>query len=127
MKLRYTIMYVPDVAKAVLFYRDAFGLEIGMQHEGGDYAEMETGVTRLAFSSVELMRKIGKNPGTPDPKAPVFEIAFETDDVTGSLETAIAAGATLLLPATQQPWGQTIAYVSDLNGYLVEICSPVSP
>ncbi|MCB1833914.1 MAG: hypothetical protein KDH19_10850 [Geminicoccaceae bacterium] len=25
----------------------------------------------------------------------------------------------------QEPWGQTTAYVTDLNGFLVEICSPV--
>ncbi|MFO0110274.1 MAG: VOC family protein, partial [Alphaproteobacteria bacterium] len=25
----------------------------------------------------------------------------------------------------QKPWGQTVAYVRDLNGFLVEICSPV--
>lgn len=127
MKLKYTILYVADVPKTVAFYEVAFGLNCKMQHPGGDYAEMETGATVLAFSSHQLMNKLGKNPAAADPKAPVFEIAFETDDVEGSLEIAISAGAKLVQAANEQPWGQTISYVSDLNGYLVEICSPVSP
>ena len=24
------------------------------------------------------------------------------------------------------PWGQTIAYVADINGFLVELCTPVA-
>jgi uncharacterized glyoxalase superfamily protein PhnB len=71
------------------------------------------------------MRKLGKQPGKPDPKAPVFEVAFETTDVCAALERALAAGATLVQDARDEPWGQTTSYVSDPDGYLVEICSPV--
>jgi len=24
------------------------------------------------------------------------------------------------------PWGQTIAYVADINGFLVELCTPMA-
>jgi hypothetical protein len=27
----------------------------------------------------------------------------------------------------EKPWGQKLGYVRDLNGCLVEICSPVKP
>jgi len=79
----------------------------------------------LAFSSLNLMRQLGKHPGMADPKQPVFEIAFETDNVAASLAQAVAAGATLIKDTELMPWGQTISYVSDLNGFLIEICSPV--
>jgi lactoylglutathione lyase len=123
MIFRYTIFYVESVAATMQFYEQAFGLTKAFLHEAGDYGEMSTGQTKLAFSSRELMRSLGKNPSIADPKSPSFEIAFETDDVEASLNRAVKAGAILVMGPTRQPWGQTISYVSDINGYLVEICT----
>lgn len=125
MRFKYTILYVEDVTKSIAFFERAFGLERGMIHESGDYGELNTGGTTLAFSSQRLMKELGKSPGKADPSAPVFEIAFETDDVAASLEKARSAGAKVVQETRQEPWGQTTAYVVDDNGYLIEICSPV--
>jgi catechol 2,3-dioxygenase-like lactoylglutathione lyase family enzyme len=125
MRLRYTILYVDSPEKALAFYEQAFGLSRSMLHESGDYGELETGVTKLAFSSRKLMTELGKTPGAPDPERPVFEIAFETGDVPAALARAVAAGAILKQPARAEPWGQTTAYVVDPNGFLVEICTPI--
>lgn len=125
MILRYTILYVENVAAALDFYEKAFGLERLFLHESGDYGELATGETKLAFSSKALMNQLGKTPGTPEPKSPVFELAFETDDVAASLARAVAAGANKLRDAREEPWGQITSYVSDPFGYLVEICSPI--
>jgi lactoylglutathione lyase len=125
MIFRYTIFYVENVAATLQFYEKAFGLKTAFLHEAGDYGELDTGLTKLAFSSRALMRSLGKNPMRADPKSPSFEIALETNDVETSLAKAIAAGAVLVMEPTLQPWGQVISYVSDLDGYLVEICSPV--
>jgi uncharacterized glyoxalase superfamily protein PhnB len=123
--LRYTILYVENVAAALDFYETVFGLERLFLHETGDYGELATGQTKLAFSSKALMRQLGKAPGTHDPKEPVFELAFETDDVAAALQHAVAAGAVKLQDVREEAWGQITAYVSDPFGYLVEICSPV--
>lgn len=125
MKFRYTILYVDDVPGTVDFFQRAFGLPLGMLHEGGDYAELATGETRLAFSSNALMRQLDKNPAAPSINAPTFEIAFEAADVAGALARALDAGASLVQDLRHEPWGQTTSYVSDPNGYLIEICSPV--
>lgn len=125
MIFRYTILYVDNVANALDFYERAFGFRRLFLHEGGDYGELDTGGTKLAFSSRALMSSLGKSPGVADAKAPVFELAFETADVTGALSRAISAGASLVQDARDEPWGQTTSYVSDLDGYLIEICSPV--
>lgn len=127
MIFRYTILFVADVGRALDFYERAFGLQRLFLHEAGDYGELATGATKLAFSSRKLMATLGKTPGIADPKAPVFELAFETEDVPAALERAQAAGALLVQAARLEPWGQTTSYVSDPDGYLVEICSPVAP
>lgn len=125
MILRYTILYVDDVAATLDFYERAFALERKFLHESGDYGELSTGETRLAFSSTALMNQLGKSPGKPAPEAPVFEIAFETDDVQTAFARAVEAGAKPVQQVRDEPWWQTTSYVSDPNGYLVEICSPV--
>ena len=127
MILRYAILYVEDVAATLAFYERAFVQTRAFLHEGGDYGELATGTTKLAFSAHGLMRSLGKHPGRPDARAPVFELAFETADVQAAFDRAVAAGAAPVQPPTAQPWGQTVSYVSDPNGFLIELCSPVVP
>lgn len=122
MKLGYTILYVPDVPAALAFYEQAFGLARRFLAEGSDFGELDTGTTALAFSSHELLRQMGQS---PVPAAHCFEIALVTDDVPAAVARAVAAGATLTHPPRQMPWGQTVAYVADLNGFAVELCTPV--
>ena len=125
LKLKYTILYVEDVSQTLCFFESAFGFRQKMLHESGDYGELDTGLTTLSFSSLKLMTQIGKNPGRADPGNPTFEIAFETDDVPAALEQALAAGAILVQGTEDMPWGQTTAYVTENNGFLLEICTPV--
>lgn len=127
MQFGYTIVYVNDVAATVAFYEAAFGLQRRFLHESGDYAEMETGGTALAFSSLRLMTELGKNPQRAVAGAPSFEIAFTTSDVAEAVARAVAAGARAVQAPEQMPWGQTVAYVADLNNVLVELCTPIQP
>lgn len=122
---RYTIIYVADVAQTLAFYGAAFGLQTAFLDTAGDYGELNTGQTKLAFSSHALMQRIGKTVATIPPEKPSYEVAFETGDVATALARALAAGATLLTPVTQMPWGQTLAYVRAPEGTLVELCTPV--
>jgi catechol 2,3-dioxygenase-like lactoylglutathione lyase family enzyme len=126
MNFAYTILYVEDVKASLDFYQQAFGMRPRFLHDSGGYGELETGATALAFASHAMLRDMHKNPHKAKPDAPCFEIAFTTDDVPGALQQALAAGATLVQQAQPMPWGQTIAYVSDMNGFLVELCTPMS-
>lgn len=126
MKFGYTILYVQDVKKTLDFYEKAFSFKQKFCHEGGDFGELDTGDTTLAFSSQKLMKNLGKNPSLPQSGSPSFEIAFVTNDVAAALQKAICAGATLVQNPEEMPWGQTTAYVRDLDGFLIELCTPVS-
>lgn len=125
MQLAYTILYVENVPETLAFYQQAFGLQKKFLHESNDYGELDTGTTTLSFSARELMQELGKHPGKADGAAPTFEIAFTTDNVTAAVDKAVAAGAKLVQAAELMSWGQTIAYVRDLNDFLVEICTPI--
>ena len=128
MKYAYTILYVPNVTQAIEFYENAFGFARGFIHECGDYGELRTGATTLSFASLSLAESNiegGVTPSELQNRPPAFELTFSTDDVASAYDRALAAGALPAKPPTVKPWGQTVAYVRDLNGNLVEICTPI--
>lgn len=127
MKFGYTIIYVPDVAAALAFYETAFGCTLRFLHDSGTYGELDTGATTLSFASHDMADFNGFkiNPARADQDAPGIEISFVTDDVPAAFTRAVDAGAAPLSDPAQKPWGQTVSYVRDLNGVIVEICSPI--
>lgn len=50
MKFGYTILDVDDVGRTLDCYVAALGLSVRFLHESGDFGELETGGTALAFS-----------------------------------------------------------------------------
>ncbi|MEM8808812.1 MAG: VOC family protein [Cyanobacteria bacterium P01_G01_bin.38] len=126
MKFKYTILYVENVALTLDFFGRAFDFKQKFLHESGDYGELDTGHTTLAFSSLSLIQSLGKSPARAQPTAPIFEITFESDDVRADLSRALEAGAVLHQDVRDESWGQTTAYVADPNGFLIAICSPVT-
>lgn len=127
MKFGYTILYVKNVEETLEFYQQAFGFARKMLHGSGGYGELETGDTTLGFADFAGMRELGKSPAAANANAPSFELAFTTENVAEAVKKAVAAGAELMSEPADMPWGQTIAYVADLNGFLVEICTPIQP
>ncbi len=125
MKLGYTLLYVDDVEKTMVFYANAFGLEIGFLHESKQYGEMKTGDTKLGFVHHDTAGSHGFKYEKLSLKAlaPGFEISLVADDVEKAFERAVKAGAVATSKPTQKPWGQVVSYVRDCNGMLVEICS----
>ena len=128
MKLGYIIQYVENVEETMNFYKNAFGLKPKMLHESKDYGEIETGGSViLAFASNELAAlngfKINRNTLSNNPAG--IEIALVTDNVTLAHQKACKAGATSLCQPEEKPWGQTVSYLRDINGCLVELCTKI--
>ena len=126
MRFGYTILYVRDVAASVEFYERAFQQPRRLLHESGQYAELETGPTTLAFAAHELASANLPGQAAPGdgPPADRFEVCFVTDDVEGAFSRAVDAGAEAVSRPEVKPWGQHAAYVRDPDGTLVEIASP---
>ena len=128
--LRYVILYVKDVAATLNFYKEAFGLSKRFFNDdnGMAYGELETGAARLAFASLKLANLhlqqeiVAASPNDP----PLgFEIALTTTDVAAIYAQAVKAGATVVSEPSVKPWGQTVAYLRDKDGHIVELCTPL--
>jgi lactoylglutathione lyase len=128
MHFGYTIIYVSDVEATINFYKEVFSLEINFLHDSKQYGELKTGETKIAFSSNSLARSNGikfvENKLECD--APGFEIALVTHNVKEAYRHAVSKGAIAVSEPMIKPWGQEVAYIRDLNGIMVELCSPIS-
>ena len=118
----------PTSRRRWTLYRRAFGLSERFAHESGQYAELETGGTTLAFAAEDLVSANGLSfrPNRAGDAPAGCEVAFVTGDVPAAYAHALAAGASPLVEPHPKPWGQVVAYVRDLNGGLVELCSEVA-
>ena len=127
MKFGYAIFYVDDVEQTIAFYERSFGLARKMV-QPGEYGELDTGATKLAFAArahvVSLFTIPFQQSGRDREAAPV-EIGLVTDDVQAAFDKAVAAGAVVVSTPAKKPWGQTVGYVRDNNGFLVELCTPI--
>ena len=125
MQFGYLILYVDDVEGTIGFYEKAFGLK-GKMVMPGEFGELETGATKLSFAARTLVTTLFPTPlhetGLKSPAAPM-EVALVTTDVASAFEKAVLAGAVAVATPEKKPWGQTIAYVRDNNGFLVELCT----
>ena len=128
MKLGYTIVYVPNVSDSLAFFESAFGLSRRFLHESGDYGELETGETTLAFAALELGHANlpeGFVAASASHLPLGFEVALVTSDVEAAHAAALAAGARELKAPEAKPWGQVVSYVRCPDGIVVELCTPV--
>lgn len=127
-KYAYTILYVSDVLKTLEFYEQTFLFERKFITEGMDYGEIRSGDTIIAFASKKLANTnlsngfmVASQSGKPFP----IEMGFTTDDVENAVDQAILNGAKLEEPMKTKPWGQKVAYIRDINGFLLEISTPM--
>ena len=127
-KFAYTILYVQDVKKAIEFYENAFGFTRKFLTPENDYAELLTGETTLSFASMTLAKsnlRDGFAESSLNQKPFGIEIGFTTENVEETVGMAVNAGAAVVENPKTKPWGQVVAYLRDLDGFLIEICTPI--
>ena len=127
-KLGYTILYVADVTKSIEFYETAFGFERKFITPENDYGELLTGETTISFASKELANSNLKNgfiESSPSAKPFGIELALVTDNVKIIIDKAVELGALVTEKPIQKPWGQTVGYIRDIDGFFFFLCTPM--
>jgi len=128
MKFAYTIMYVQNVKDSLSFYEKAFGFAKKFSTPENDYGELISGETTLAFASFDLGKSNLKNGFIESHLAQQpfgIELAFTSENIEVDFEKAIHNGAIKIEEIKTKPWGQKVGYLKDINGFLIEICSPI--
>jgi PhnB protein len=119
------ILTVDDAAKAIDFYKQAFGATEISRLPMGDkigHAELQIGDTRFMLNDEFPER------GNLGPKArggtPTGLIIY-TDDVDSAFKKAIAAGGTETMPVEDQFWGDRMGGLTDPFGHKWSIATHV--
>ena len=125
-KYTYTILYVENVTKSIEFYEKSFGFSRKFVTKENDYGEIITGETTISFASKNLANSNLKNGFIEsDLKNKPFgiELGFVTENVAETIESVKNNGGIIIEEPKQKPWGQIVAYIRDLDGFLIEICT----
>lgn len=120
------ILYTPDLEAKVTFYEKAFGFTVASRAPGGGYVQFE-GDVPLAFVAESILGEVLPVPvrhSRPNEAPAAAEVMLVFADVKAAYERAVKAGAVGLAPPVTKPWGQVVSYVRDVDGALVELCSP---
>jgi lactoylglutathione lyase len=128
-KFAYTILYVEDVTRTIAFYEKAYGFKQSFITPDNSCGEVASGETKLSFASKDLAKSNLKDEfleSSLTQKPFGIEIGFTTEDVPKTIHQAVEAGALLIEEPKTKPWGQVVGYVRDFDGFLIEICTPVS-
>lgn len=121
----YVVLVVEDVDRSVRFYCDLLGLPLA--HRSGPFAQLATGVTRVAlYERAAMATTLGRDLLPASADAPGFELGFKVDDCDAAYDELVIAGATRDTPPTDRPWGQRTAYVRDPDGHLVELAQDLA-
>jgi lactoylglutathione lyase len=112
----FPILHVDDVDQAIGFYSSTFGFAATYRNENDD------GVAEFALLELEPYG-IGVGLRPPDAEHDVA-LWIYTDDVDDAAERLRSAGATEVLPPTDQPWGERMCSFIDPNGHLIHIGTP---
>jgi lactoylglutathione lyase len=119
----YVVVIVENLDRSLAFYSGLLGLPL--KHRSGAFAQLETGLTRVALYERHAMAAtLGQSIRAPDLDAPGFELGFLVDDVDAAFAECVTAGAVAVTPPTDRAWGQRTAYVRDPDGHLVELAEP---
>jgi catechol 2,3-dioxygenase-like lactoylglutathione lyase family enzyme len=116
----YVVLVVEDVDRSLTFYVDVLGLTLG--HRSGPYAQLDTGVTRVAlYDRAAMGETLGRALHAPAADAPGFELGFKVEDCDAAFAELVSRGAAPAVEPEDRAWGQRTAYVRDPDGHLVEL------
>lgn len=126
MHFAYTTIFVEDVEKSLSFYEKAFGFKVRFLAESKLYGELDTGSTKLSFVSEKMDKDFHLTQNRLNTSSPGFFIGFVDENVETASKKALTHGCINVKGPHVTPWGQTVAHLKDLNGILIEICSPLN-
>ena len=123
----FPIVYAEDPARSVRFYTELLGFEV--VYRWPPEGELEFAFLRLEPLGIGIAARsapeelIGRAPVPGSP--PRFELCIYADDVDRAAEDLVRGGVELLLPPTDQPWGERLFYVQDPDGNPIQVTARI--
>jgi catechol 2,3-dioxygenase-like lactoylglutathione lyase family enzyme len=124
MKLNNIRLCVTKYRECFFFYRDILGFKVLWGNEASNYAEFDTGLSRVALFHRALMaQSVGVNdlPLESESMDP-FVLIFEVDQVDRKYKELQEKGVIFITePTVREDWGIKVSHFRDPQGNLIEI------
>ena len=122
------VVEADDFEQAVAFYRDVLGLPVEFSQRDGDAQVMAVRAGRATLELVNpAQRRLIDQLEVGHEVSRKFRVAFEVDDTAAATERLVAAGAELLAPPTQTPWGSLNARLEGPAGLQLTLFQELVP
>jgi lactoylglutathione lyase len=120
-------LLVGDFPAAVGFWRDLMRFPMTYGDEAMGYAYFDTGSAGVElFSRDGFAAALGEATPAPTPVGRQTVFVFRVDDVDTTYTDLVQRGATAVAgPQDRSAWQARTAHISDPDGHLVEIYSPL--
>ncbi len=120
-------LLVGDFTASVGFWRDIMKLPVTYSDESIGYAYFDTGSAGVElFSRDGFAAALGEATPAPTPLGRQAVLVFRVDDVDATYTHLVQRGATAVAGPQDRPaWGVRSAHISDPDGHLIEIYSPL--
>lgn len=127
MKIKLTIVYVDDQAKALRFYTEALGFVKKADFTNGPYRWL-TVASPEEPEGTELQLALNSDPAARTFQQALFQqgqpaVMFFTEDLAGDYARIKGRGAEFTMPPTEVT-GATIAKLADGCGNLIQLTQP---
>lgn len=120
-------LLVGDFTASLVFWRDIMQLPATYSDESIGYAYFDAdGAGVELFSRDGFAAALGEATPAPTPVGHQAVLVFRVDDVDATYTHLIQRGATAVAGPQDRPaWGVRSAHISDPDGHLIEIYSPL--
>jgi catechol 2,3-dioxygenase-like lactoylglutathione lyase family enzyme len=114
-----TVLLVDDVRRAVDYYRDALGFDVGLYEQLPDHY----GYASRDGCHVHFARFEGARPRPNSQAAPpdMFDVYFWVEDVDAFHEEVVGRGADIVQGPVNQGYGLRDIRVRDPHGYILAV------
>lgn len=111
------ILYVADQTRARAFYAAVLDAAPSLDVPGMTEFDLG-GLTLGLMPSADIVELL---PGVTVGSGQRCELYLRRPDAAAILARALTAGATLLSPLTERPWGEVVGYALDPDGYVLAV------
>jgi lactoylglutathione lyase len=118
----YVILFVGDLERSVVFYRDVLGVPFKLRGDG--YVEFATRGARFGLYDRNRLEEL-TGQGAEAPGRPGGEVVFLVEDVDAEAERLQAAGVSILRGPVDRAWGHRTLHLADPDGFVVELAEEI--
>ncbi len=115
------ILYVADQAKSKTFYQEVLHLEPSLDVPGMTEFTLKSEVMIGLMPNDGIARILGNTLPHPAEGSgiPRCELYLKVENAQSYIDRALRAGAALVSPMLERPWGDLTAYVADPDGHVL--------